>query len=36
MNAPDIRYYARLIHDLADHFGPSTELVVHDLRARDP
>ncbi|MDO4619138.1 MAG: helix-turn-helix transcriptional regulator [Lachnospiraceae bacterium] len=36
MKTLNISYYTRLIKDLAEHFGPNTELVVHDLRGADP
>lgn len=36
MNDPELKYYLRLIKDLAGHFGSNTEIVVHDLRTKDP
>ena len=36
MTSSDLQFYTHLIRDLAEHFGPSTEFVVHDLKAEDP
>lgn len=36
MTSSDLQFYTHLIRDLAEHFGPSTEFVVHDLKAKDP
>ena len=36
MKASDREFYTRLVKDLAGHFGSSTEVVLHDLTARDP
>ncbi len=36
MKSAEIAYYSRLIKGLADHFGTSTEIVLHDLHSKDP
>ena len=35
MKASDLENYSRLIKGLADHFGSSTEIILHDLNTKD-
>ena len=36
MKSSTKKLYSRLIKGLADHFGSSTEVVLHDLKTKDP
>ena len=36
MKTSDLSQYVHLVKALASHFGSSTEVVLHDLRSRDP